>query len=584
MQMPQGRKSIFSILITIFILIVLPIYAGGFLVYFWGISQVQAEIIRSNATQNRYYLDNLDAEIRKIKSQQSALLSDRDIMLLSITAESMSEIDLIFALRSAQDRLRLLLDSSQYIENASLHLPAIGRSVYARGSISEMSHDHYLFLNQQAGPAAGQISMIDNVPVMLMAFPQQYFDQTWISAYILEIQLSQQAINRSLSLMSGGEALVLFNHDGWILASTTEKLDAAVRFHAEFTADYRDYSKSLEFDNETYLAFFNRQAGTGLELVGFTAEDRIYEPLRLYQPLFLIFTGAVIVLIAVFFGIALKLLHRPLRQLMRSFQVLEQGCFEVRLKHDQEDEFGYLYSGFNNMAEKLSNLIEQVYMQKIYTQQAELKQLQSQISPHFLYNSFFVLQNMADSGDTENLSLYTGLMGQYFQYITRNAQEDAFLREETDHARIYATLQARRFRNRISLEFAELPASLHNEPVPRLILQPIIENSFEHGLQGKTGDGRLWVEFIDAVDYFQIIVGDNGEMDPENIRSLEEKLDSPDTELETSGLINVHRRVRLRFGPDSGICLQAAAGGGLVVVLKICRERKGAEDVSPADS
>lgn len=575
MQMPRGRRSIFSILITIFVLIVLPIYAGGFLVYFWGINQVKEEILRSNRLQNRYYLDNLDAELRNIKLQQSGVLSDRDIMQLSITADSMNEIDQVFALRRAQDRLKLLLDSSQYIANASLHLPALGRSIHARGSLTDMDSSFYFKLNQLARPAAGQITFLEDEPVLLMAYPQQYYDQTWISAYILEIKLSQTAINRSLALMSGNGALVLFNHDGRVLATTSADLDMAYKFHAEFSGFEETEAGSMEYDQASYLVFFNRQPVSGLELIAFTAEDRIYQPLSYYQPLFFIFTAAVIILVILFFGIALKLLHRPLRKLMRSFQVLEQGRFDLRLEHDQEDEFGYLYNAFNNMVNKLSSLIEQVYKQKIYAQQAELKQLQSQISPHFLYNSFFVLQNLADSQDTENLSRYTGLMGQYFQYITRNAQADARLQEEVEHARIYATLQTRRFRNRIKLYFSDLPESLQDEPVPRLILQPIIENAFEHGLQDKTSDGYLRIDFIDNGGSYQIKVADNGATDQQLIEELSAKLDSSDSSLETSGLINVHRRIRLRFGAPSGLALLPAVDGGLIVSLIIYRADKG---------
>ena len=86
-------------------------------------------------------------------------------------------------------------------------------------------------------------------------------------------------------------------------------------------------------------------------------------------------------------------------------------------------------------------------------------------------------------------------MGIYFQYITRNASSKALLEEEVQHARIYADFQAHRFRNRISMHFEELPEGLRGLTVPRMILQPVIENVFEHGLKNKVRDGLLKIYF-----------------------------------------------------------------------------------------
>jgi two-component system sensor histidine kinase YesM len=289
-----------------------------------------------------------------------------------------------------------------------------------------------------------------------------------------------------------------------------------------------------------------------------------------YQPLFWGFTGLVAVLALIFFILLYQMLHRPLRQFVGAFRDLEEGRFNVRLDHRHRDEFHDLYSGFNAMADRLQHLVEEVFKKTIYAQQAELKQLQSQISPHFLYNSFFVLQNMADSGDAENLSDYAGLMGQYFQYITRNARADATLADEVDHARIYAVLQTRRFRNRLSLQFDDLPPACRDCLIPRLILQPILENAFEHGLKNKMADGWLRISFQTAENRLLIRIADNGDtMDQERMNELNGLLQSEQDTIETTGLVNVHRRLQLRFGSAFGLKLAQTPGGGLTVDLAI---------------
>ena len=133
------------------------------------------------------------------------------------------------------------------------------------------------------------------------------------------------------------------------------------------------------------------------------------------------------------------------------------------------------------MLDRISSLIDQVYRQKILYQESELKQLQSQINPHFLYNSYFVLYDMAINEDYENLAEFARHMGTYFQYITRSSSHVSRLYDEVEHARIYANFQAHRFRNRIAMEFDQLPEDLHDCLVPKVILQPVIENAFELG-------------------------------------------------------------------------------------------------------
>ncbi|MDW7656938.1 MAG: histidine kinase [Bacillota bacterium] len=569
-------QSIFSILLSAFLLIVMPIYLGGFLVYSWGVSQVKSEISRSIAAQNSYVIETLDNELRGMRNHLSSLLSNRDIRLLAVSGNSMNEIERIFAIRQVQDHLRLLMVSSQYISNVSLHVPAINRSIHALGSITELQAEHYIELDRIAAGAVGQIDMTDGRPTLYQAYPQQYLNRTGVSTHMLEVRLSQEAIARNLSLMADSSFLALYSAASGSLLASSAADDAPARYFLESVDEQLSgFSGQIDYAGAAYLVTINRQASSELVLVGYTPQLRIYQPLLRYQPLFWSFTAFVAILAVLFFFLLYRLLHRPLRQFMTAFHHLEDGRFDIQLTHRHNDEFRKLYAGFNTMVNKVRHLVDQVYKQTIYAQQAELKQLQSQISPHFLYNSFFVLQNMADNGDVDDLSAYAGLMGRYFQYITRNREPDALLAEEVEHARIYATLQEKRFRNRISVKFAALPSDLERFPVPRLVLQPILENAFEHGLKNKLRDGQIHVSYSANEDEVAIVVADNGdEITPDAINSLTRTLSLRQDNLETTGLLNVHRRLQIRFGTGSGLLLEQTAGGGLTVrmILRIAKK------------
>ncbi len=174
---------------------------------------------------------------------------------------------------------------------------------------------------------------------------------------------------------------------------------------------------------------------------------------------------------------------------------MEDGELNNPIEHEQEDEFGFLYNRYNIMLYKLRRLIEQDYKQKLMMQKAELKQLQSQINPHFLYNSFFILNSLAKTEDTERMEQFTSMLGEYFKFITRNEEEHVTLSEEMKHARMYTEIQQLRFSRRIKVQFDELPEEMEHIKVPKLIVQPIIENAFEHSLEKKVDEGLLWVHF-----------------------------------------------------------------------------------------
>jgi len=220
------------------------------------------------------------------------------------------------------------------------------------------------------------------------------------------------------------------------------------------------------------------------------------------------------------------------------------------------------------MVRKIKVLIEQVYQQKILTQRAELKQLQSQINPHFLYNSFFLINTMARIGD-DNLIIFTKRLGEYFRFVTRNNSDNIPLKDEVNHARVYTEIQQMRFSKRLTITFDSLPEKYNELTVPRLILQPIVENAFEHSIEKKKS-GLISIGFSTYDSGLDIIVEDNGDdMTDEFIHRLNTLINTNEDYSEVTGLINISRRVKLMFGSDSGVHFYRSKLGGAKVVLRI---------------
>ena len=206
------------------------------------------------------------------------------------------------------------------------------------------------------------------------------------------------------------------------------------------------------------------------------------------------------------------------------------------------------------------------------TLQSELKFLKKQINPHFLYNGFYNIYRMAKKDSNDDIAEFSQLLSEYYQYITRNAADTVTMEQEIRHAMTYLKIQQIRFSNRLSVEIGPTPSEFGFLMVPRLILQPILENAFEHGMKNVL-EPKLFIRFEARLGEWNVCIEDNGtEFSPEELSELQQKLDSTDTQMETTALINIHRRLRYHFGPESGLRLSRTPAGSLQVQLHIVKE------------
>lgn len=269
------------------------------------------------------------------------------------------------------------------------------------------------------------------------------------------------------------------------------------------------------------------------------------------------------------------MVHKPLSKLTDAFDEVEHGNFQVQIIQTGNDDFAYLYHAFNNMALKLSRLIEQDYNQKLLLQKAEMKQLQAQINPHFLYNSFFMLQRMIRF-EPEEASMVANALASCFRYITKNSMDHVTLAEEYAHMKNYVYIQGLRFAGRIQIELEELPDCFSSLSVPKLILQPILENAFQYGLKNKMCDGLIRVRFLSKEHSLLMIIEDNGEeLSDELLTTLQKKLqDSAHSSagVEMSGILNIQRRLHIFSNDRDTLEISRSLLGGLCATIMLHME------------
>lgn len=290
-------------------------------------------------------------------------------------------------------------------------------------------------------------------------------------------------------------------------------------------------------------------------------------------------------IIVVFLHALNKTITRPVSSLNAAFKKAGDGNFSTRLPAQDAKEFDQLASGFNFMAEHLDALIDANYRQTIRLQATELKVLQTQINPHFLYNSFYFLRYLITSNETGSAEDFCKYLGRYFQYITRNESAAITLKEEYDHALDYLNIQLMRFGDTITSHIELLPESVYGIPVPRLILEPVVENCFKHGINIDHASGNIRISFAEAEDSIDIIVENNGTLLDETLHQLKHNISHMDDKTNFTGLVNTHQRLILFYGKDSGLQFERSPLGGLLVRIQIMKythqDRREAEHDAP---
>ncbi|MBX4148451.1 sensor histidine kinase [Paenibacillus lautus] len=564
------RNTIFLRLIVTFLLIMVPILLFAVYLYHWNVQTASSDITKTAAAQSEFYLTDLENEIERMKMLQYSLLEDENLNELVLTWETMATIARTENMNSLIKRLYTVQNSSMYIKDVSVHIAAIGRTISAGDGVREFRTERFREIRSVFGSGSQFIEW--NGGLFLGAMKQRGIKGAE-PLFTVEIELDEQRLQEALAQFNtypGSGTLLLSDSAKVAIANGTGELanDSLPLFLREIPALLEDNPSRLTVIGNRYYAVQAHSPELALSIYRFIPEKVVQKPLSKFYKWAWGFAAAALGIFGVFALSTYKFIHKPMLALVKGFRRIEHGDLSIHIAHESKDEFRYLYGRFNQMVDNLRSLIDQVYKQKIMTQRAELKQLQSQINPHFLYNSFFILNTMAKTGDTERIEQFTTLLGEYFEFVTRNASDLVALEQEVHHARMYAEIQELRFSRRIQVRFDPLPDELKQLRVPRLIVQPIIENAFKHSLEKKTKNGLIVVRFEGADGQARVIVEDNGDRLTDGaLEQIRKSLYEEQDQAETTGMVNIHRRIRITFGEDAGLRTERSELGGLSVTI-----------------
>lgn len=275
-------------------------------------------------------------------------------------------------------------------------------------------------------------------------------------------------------------------------------------------------------------------------------------------------------LLAVILALAGWLSHRivtgitePIRSMCEVTQAAAGGNFSVRVQEESSEELVLLGRSFNQMVEQIGTLVEGIRVEQLNLKAMELKLLQAQINPHFLYNTLDAIIWLAESGEKEQVVHMVSALSDFFRTTLGKGKDYVSLHDEQTHIQSY--LQIQKFRYQDILEYSiEIPEELYDYQILKMTLQPIVENALYHGIKNKRRLGHIIVTGRRVNDTLVLCVRDDGAGMTEErlghvrkiIRGEEEDYNSPSG----FGLFSVEQRIRLNYGSEYGIELNSVHG------------------------
>lgn len=264
------------------------------------------------------------------------------------------------------------------------------------------------------------------------------------------------------------------------------------------------------------------------------------------------------------FWIASSML-RPLHELSETMKTVGEGNFSIQWKYPYRNEIGAIHDCFERMVQKISLLMDKSAEQQRLYHLAEINSLRMQINPHFIYNALDSIGWMAHSLGSDEMVLVINALGRYMR-STISGPEIISLSAEIDNVRNYLLIQKFRYADKLVFSI-DIPEDLMSLPLPRLILQPLVENAIVHGIENKLGIGHIRMSgYVEHGTVCLTIEDDGVGMEREVIERV---LREDPKEKKSIGLHNVHRRLQLHYGEEYGLTIVSGAGDGTRVEARI---------------
>ncbi|MFX3636066.1 MAG: sensor histidine kinase [Candidatus Pristimantibacillus sp.] len=488
------KSNIFKKILAIMGLLLIPFVALYTYSNQVSVKVVQEEIQQNNRNKLSFLVQQIDDQFDQMMTSVNNLGIEprvKTFMALDPASSSYSSFQHKLEL---QEELERRGKTGGWSHAYTLYAPLSGQVVSTHNSITFKKLFHDEIVNKPVDPFTWKFEPMNNsrVPdsfVFRTVEPLSAYDDTEQADLIGEIRVGVKDIEDMLTSFkadSSGDPF-LYHPDYAPIVTRTANIERINELIPMFsttkgmTKDQGNFITSLQ--GESYMITFTKSDTIDWYLIEYVPLESILYPITSSRNWFWLSISVIAIISVLAAFLLYKNVQVPIRELFLAAKRLRKGDYTVRVDSGKTDEFGYLFDQFNLMSEQIQDLIDRVYEEKLRSKEATLKQLQSQINPHFLYNCLFFMKNMTRLGEQEAVMAMAVKLGEYYRYTTHVDQQDTTVRDEIKLISNYLSIQNMRM-NRIQFDI-DIPESMEELTLPRLLLQPIVENAIIHGIELK---------------------------------------------------------------------------------------------------
>ena len=390
---------------------------------------------------------------------------------------------------------------------------------------------------------------------------------------VLYADVAEEEVGDLLDLgMNYGESVSLISGDGRILSHADKDRLGEKAFSAGETAAMGAQKMGILNGDPEYIVAFDRLDFTGWYLVAKVPREKVYGAAKGSFNITAILTVSAVFLILAFSTLLFYsfVMDSAVRRINRmTVQIRSEG---PKTRNKKESDLSALEKNVDSMVDTIQELMEDSYRAELVSREAQLKALQAQINPHFLYNTLDTIKWMIMDGENRESVRMVNSLSNYFRLSLSKGRDVVTIQNECDLCRTYLEIQRVRFDNSFSAAIDAQPDTL-GCLIPKLTLQPVVENALLHGLAEREGDGPglIAVTISGEGEDILIRVRDNGcGIEPEQLKDLLEGK----SKSSGFGLHNVEERLRLFSGEGYGLSVESEPGKGTLVLIRL-RRREG---------
>ena len=385
--------------------------------------------------------------------------------------------------------------------------------------------------------------------------------------FIFEVNLT--AVENVMAEITGYEEAfwILYHEDTMIDGENTEGVKESIHQFLE-REDVKPYISQV---SGIKYKIYSRDLCLNLRVTAGIPKDQAL--VMLYGSVGIYVAGIVVILFAglLSFGIFSYKITKPMKEVTDKLEQVRKGDFETKLPDYPDTEFHEISGVFNQMTEQINHLVNQVYEKQIAVKEMELKFLQTQMNPHFMFNVLNAISLQAKIDGNEEISQTISTFSRLIQAkIYRSESEKVQIRQELEYVKYYLEIQQFRYGERLSYHIEVEDEQVLDAYIPKLAVQMIAENAIVHGLEPKTGDGRVEIRIGRQEDDVIIEVMDDGVgFDCDGVVELPLKSKTVDESHNHVGLNNVHHIIKLMYGEEYGITVISKRNQGTCAKIRI---------------